>query len=115
MTGEPLLVNMIKGDKPNNVWSGLKHSRRALCSTREMSWMEYGHPGNFLPDTVQVLVILSCFWTLSHTRDRACVAWFKLPSQTCHPHVHAHLRNGSHLLILPVLIRALRSQGARAQ
>ena len=30
VTGESLLVTMRKGDKPNNVWSGLKHSRRAL-------------------------------------------------------------------------------------
>ena len=48
MTGESLLVTMRKGDMPNNVWSGLKHSRRGLCSTREMSRMERGHLGSFL-------------------------------------------------------------------
>ena len=36
MTGEILLVTMTKGDKPNNVWSGLKHSRRSLCSAESL-------------------------------------------------------------------------------
>ena len=63
--------------KPNSVWSGLKQSRITdvydtealhveriiavreepnctLCSTRDVSRLECGHPGNFLLDTVQV-------------------------------------------------------------
>ena len=44
--GEERRGDETRGD--DNVWSGLKHSRRALCSTREMSRMECGHPGNCL-------------------------------------------------------------------
>ena len=38
-------VSWYTGCKPNNVWSGMKHSRRALCSTKDASRMECGHPG----------------------------------------------------------------------
>ena len=48
-------VSQYIGYKPNNVWSGLKPSRRALCSTREMSRMKCGHPGNFLVDCTGVV------------------------------------------------------------
>ena len=41
-------VSQHTGHKRNNVWSGLKHSRRALCSARVMSRMECGHPENVL-------------------------------------------------------------------